>query len=163
MDEECTIVTIATDDMVVTLKQISDVMMFKSELPKHFGITDLGKMSHCLGFAVGCNRAARIVAMNQGAYCTISTKCSVTRHSRKTDHLKICLNSKENFLAFSEAKISKIMNTWSKWYSILRLWRKKSDFRCKTCHYVNGSRSAILESPGTFDSGTNSAHKKCPI
>jgi hypothetical protein len=68
MGEECTIVTVATDDMAVTSKRISDVMMFKSELQKHFSMTDLGKMSHFLGFEVGCNRAAQTIAMNQGAY-----------------------------------------------------------------------------------------------
>ena len=39
--------------------------------------------------------------------------------AEKTDHFKIRLNSKENLSAFSETKIFKIMNTWSKWYSTL--------------------------------------------
>ena len=37
--------------------------------------------------------------------------------AEKTDRFKIRLNSKENLSAFSETKISKIVNTWSKWYS----------------------------------------------
>ena len=47
---------------------------------------------------------------------TIS-KCSVTRHGQKTGCFKIRLNSEDNFSAFSETELSKIVNTWSKWYS----------------------------------------------
>ena len=38
--------------------------------------------------------------------------------AEKTDRFKIRLNSKENLSAFSETKISKIVNTWSKWYRL---------------------------------------------
>jgi hypothetical protein len=54
-------------------------------------------------------------------YCLCFSWCSVTRHGQKTDCFKIRLNSKDNFSAFSETEFSKIVNTWSKWYSTTRV------------------------------------------
>jgi len=65
---EHTVVTMVTDDMAVTSKQMSDVVIFKSELQKHFDITDLGKMTCFLGFDVRCDRAVQKIMINQGAY-----------------------------------------------------------------------------------------------
>jgi len=67
-DEEHTVIAVATDDMAVTSKRMSDVIRFKSKLWEHFDITDLGEVKHFLGFAVRCDRAARTIAINQGAY-----------------------------------------------------------------------------------------------
>jgi len=44
-----------------------------------------------------------------------SVQSRVTAEKKTT--FKICHKSKENLSAFSETEISKIMNTWSKWYS----------------------------------------------
>jgi hypothetical protein len=52
LDEEHTVVAVATDDMAVTSKQMSNVIRFKLKLQELFNITDLGKMKHFLGFAV---------------------------------------------------------------------------------------------------------------
>ena len=41
---EHTIIAVATDDMVVTSKRISDVIKFKSEIQKHFEIADGGEL-----------------------------------------------------------------------------------------------------------------------
>jgi hypothetical protein len=57
-DEEHTVVAVATDDMAVTLKRMSDIIRFKLKLREHFDITDLGEMKHFLGFAVRRDRAA---------------------------------------------------------------------------------------------------------
>jgi len=67
-DKEHTVVAVATDDMAVTSRRISDVAKFKSELRKHFDITDLGEMTRFLGFDVRRDRAARTIAINQEAY-----------------------------------------------------------------------------------------------
>ena len=50
---------------------------------------------------------------------TVPFRPSVQSHitAKKTDCFKTRLNSKENLSAFSETKISKIVNTWLKWYS----------------------------------------------
>jgi hypothetical protein len=45
------------------------------------------------------------------------TKCSVTCHDQKKATFKIHHNSKHNFSASLEIEISKIVNTWLKWYS----------------------------------------------
>ena len=47
--------------------------------------------------------------------------------AEKTDRFKIHLNSKENLSDFSETKIFKIVNTWSKWYSTPRT-KSKSNY-----------------------------------
>src|SRR6266481_2369492 len=39
---------------------------------------------------------------------------------KKSGCFKIRLNSKDNSSAFSETEFSKIVNTWSKWYSTMR-------------------------------------------
>ena len=67
-DKEHTVVAVATDDMAVTSRRISDVAKFKSELRKHFDITDLEEMTRFLGFDVRRDRAARTIAINQEAY-----------------------------------------------------------------------------------------------
>ena len=52
-------------------------------------------------------------------WTTVPFRPSVQSHimAEKFDCFKIRLNSKENLSAFSETKNSKIVNTWSKWYS----------------------------------------------
>jgi len=67
-ETEHTIVAVATDDMAVTSKHTSDVVKFKSELRKHFEITDMGEMKWFLGFEVKRDRAARTISINQRAY-----------------------------------------------------------------------------------------------
>jgi hypothetical protein len=57
-NEEHTVIAVATDDMAVTSKRMSDVIRFTSKLREHFDITDLGEMKHFLGFAVRRDRAA---------------------------------------------------------------------------------------------------------
>ena len=42
--DEHTIITVATDDMVVTSKRLSDVKKIKSEIRQHFEIANGGKL-----------------------------------------------------------------------------------------------------------------------
>jgi hypothetical protein len=52
----------------------------------------------------------------------VSFQLGVQSHimaKKKKDCFKNHHKPKENFSAFSERQISKILNTWSKWYSIV--------------------------------------------
>ena len=50
--EEHTVVMVATDDMAVTLKRKQDVQKFKSEIMKHWDITNNGLINWFLGFEI---------------------------------------------------------------------------------------------------------------
>jgi hypothetical protein len=65
---ERTIVAVATDDMALTSEKKSDIDKFKSELWKHFEISDKGEMSWFLGFEVRRDRKERTISINQRSY-----------------------------------------------------------------------------------------------
>ena len=50
--DEHTIITVATDDMVVISKRLLDVIKFKSEIRQHFEIANCGKLQGFLGFEI---------------------------------------------------------------------------------------------------------------
>ena len=50
--EEHTIVVVATDDMAITSKRKEDAQKFKSEIMKHWDITDNGLINWFLGFEI---------------------------------------------------------------------------------------------------------------
>ena len=62
------IITVATDDMVVTSKWKADTEKFKIKIKKHWEITDHGPISWFLGFQIKCDRKARMISINQQAY-----------------------------------------------------------------------------------------------
>jgi hypothetical protein len=66
--QEHIIFAVATDDMAITSKHTEDVARFKSELRRHWEITDIGKMNRFLGFQIKCDRAARTISINQHTY-----------------------------------------------------------------------------------------------
>jgi hypothetical protein len=66
--DEHTIVTVATDDMAFTSKRKADAERFKSEIQKHWEITDHGPIKWFLGFEIKRNRKSRTLAINQRAY-----------------------------------------------------------------------------------------------
>ena len=67
-DDEHTIVAVATDDMAVTSKRKADAERFKSEIKKHWEITDHGPIRWFLGFKIKRDRKSRTIAINQRAY-----------------------------------------------------------------------------------------------
>ena len=48
-EQEHTIVAVATDDMGITSKCTEDIVKFKSELKRHWDITDMGQIQWFLG------------------------------------------------------------------------------------------------------------------
>ena len=50
--EEHTVVAVATDDMAVTSKRGIDIQKFKSEIKKHWEITNNGSINWFLGFKI---------------------------------------------------------------------------------------------------------------
>ena len=66
--DEHTIVAVATDDMAVTSKRKVDAERFKSEIKKHWEITDHGPIKWFLGFEIKRNRKSRTIAINQRSY-----------------------------------------------------------------------------------------------
>jgi hypothetical protein len=66
--EEHTIVAVATDDMALTSKQKADAERFKSDIRKHWEITDHGPIQWFLGFEIRRDRNARTISINQRAY-----------------------------------------------------------------------------------------------
>jgi Reverse transcriptase (RNA-dependent DNA polymerase)/gag-polypeptide of LTR copia-type/GAG-pre-integrase domain len=65
---EHTIVAVATDDMAVTSKRAVDAKNFKSEIKKHWEITDHGPIGWFLGFEIKRDRKAKTLSINQRAY-----------------------------------------------------------------------------------------------
>ena len=65
---EHTIVAVATDDMAVTSKRAVDAKNFKSEIKKHWEITDHGPIRWFLGFEIKRDRKAKTLSINQRAY-----------------------------------------------------------------------------------------------
>jgi hypothetical protein len=68
LGEERTIVAVATDDMAVTSKRKVDAERFKSEIRKHWDITDHGPIKWFLGFEIKRDQKSRTIAINQRAY-----------------------------------------------------------------------------------------------
>ena len=66
--DEHTVVVVATDDMAVTSKRKVDIQKFKSEIRKHWDITDNGPINWFLGFEIKRDRNKRTLAINQHAY-----------------------------------------------------------------------------------------------
>ena len=66
--DEHTIIAVATDDMAVTSKRLSDVKRFKSEIKQHFEIADGGELRWFLGFKIRRDRPARTISINQWSY-----------------------------------------------------------------------------------------------
>ena len=74
--------------------------------------------------------------------------------AEKTDRFKIHLDSKENLSDFSETKIFKIVNTWSKWYStfsslfwtwtkVMRLFEFSGAFLHFNCFNFTGTSQPV--------------------
>ena len=62
------VVAVATNDMIITSKQIADVQRFKSDLCHHWEISDMGEIHWYLGFEVKCNRNMQSISINQQVY-----------------------------------------------------------------------------------------------
>jgi hypothetical protein len=81
--DEHTIVAVATDDMAVTSKRKADAERFKSEIKKHWEITDHGPIKWFLGFEIKRDRRSRTIAINQRAYLEkMMEKFSLTNAKR---------------------------------------------------------------------------------
>ena len=63
--EEHIIVTVATDDMAVTLKRSVDAERFKSDVKCFFDITDHGPIKWFLGFEIKRDQRLRTVSIDQ--------------------------------------------------------------------------------------------------
>ena len=61
---EHTIVAVAMDDMVVTLRRKLDAMKFKSNVRQHWEITDHRPIQWFLGFEIKINRESRMISIN---------------------------------------------------------------------------------------------------
>jgi hypothetical protein len=68
--DEHVVVAVATDDMAVpvTSKQAKDATKFKSEISKHWEITDHGPISWFFGFQIERDRESRTISINQCVY-----------------------------------------------------------------------------------------------
>jgi hypothetical protein len=62
------VIAVATDDMAITSKRLTDIVRFKSELRKHVDLSDKGELTWFLGFEVRRNRKERTIAINQRSY-----------------------------------------------------------------------------------------------
>ena len=62
------VITVATDDMVITGNSDQAVMHFKNEIKRVYEITDLGDLCWFLGMEIKHNRAMRTISINQSAY-----------------------------------------------------------------------------------------------
>jgi hypothetical protein len=62
------VVAVATDNMALTSKRLSDLIAFKEELKKHVEISDKEELNWFLGFEVHQNCAKRTIAINQQLY-----------------------------------------------------------------------------------------------
>ena len=69
--DECTVVTVAMDDMAITSKQLADVERFKTELHCYWGISNNGELSWFLGFKVKHDRQACTISINQQAHIEV--------------------------------------------------------------------------------------------
>ena len=58
----------ATDDIVLTSKHAGDIERVKSEIQKHWDITDGGEMHWYLGFQIRRDCIAHTISINQCAY-----------------------------------------------------------------------------------------------
>ena len=63
-----TIVVVATDDMVVMSKRLTDVNEFKDQIKTFWEISDMADISWYLSFEVKCDRNARMISINQRRY-----------------------------------------------------------------------------------------------
>ena len=68
MGDEHTIISVATDDMAVTLKRAVDILKLKDKIKKHWEITDHGPISWFLGFEIKQDQKAKTISINQSAY-----------------------------------------------------------------------------------------------
>ena len=66
--DECTVVAVATDDIVLTLNSHTHINKLKSGLCQYWDISDLGELHWYLGFEVQCDRAAWTISINQATY-----------------------------------------------------------------------------------------------
>jgi hypothetical protein len=62
------IVAVAMDSMAVMSKKAIHVKCFKSEIKKHWDITDHGPIEWLLGFKIRRNRQSRMLSINQCTY-----------------------------------------------------------------------------------------------
>jgi Reverse transcriptase (RNA-dependent DNA polymerase) len=62
------IVAVATDDMAVTSKRTVDIKHFKSEIKKHWDITDHGPIKWFLDFKIRKNQESRTLSIHQHVY-----------------------------------------------------------------------------------------------
>ena len=69
---EHTIIAVATDDMVVTLKRAEDITRFKADIQRYWEITDNGPIRWFLGFQIlRDHRTAQTISINQSAYIQV--------------------------------------------------------------------------------------------
>ena len=68
LSDEHMIITVATDDMAVTLKQAEDITRFKADIQCYWEITDNRPIRWFLGFQISRNRTMRTISINQSAY-----------------------------------------------------------------------------------------------
>jgi hypothetical protein len=81
--EEHTIVAVATDDMTIASKRLCDIEKFKSDIMKHFDISDMGEIRWFLNFEIRRNRAERTISINQQAYIeAMAAKFGLTNAKR---------------------------------------------------------------------------------
>ena len=66
--DEHTIFAMAIDDMAVTTKHKADAEKLKSEIRKHWEITDHGPIKRFLGFKIQHDQKSRTISINQHAY-----------------------------------------------------------------------------------------------
>ena len=72
--DEHTVVAVATDDMAVTSKRKMDIKKFKTEIKKHWDITNNGPINWFLGFKIKQDQNKRTLAINQCTYIMSMTE-----------------------------------------------------------------------------------------
>ena len=63
-----TIIAVATDDMAITSKHTTNIIKSKSEIKKHWEITDNRPITWFLGFQIICNQKSKTISINQQSY-----------------------------------------------------------------------------------------------
>ena len=66
--EFSSVVSVSTDDMVITGNSIDSINWVKGEFRKRFEISDLGEIKWLLGLEIKYDKAARTLSISQGAY-----------------------------------------------------------------------------------------------
>ena len=62
------IIMVATDDMAITSKQLSDVIKLKSKIRQHFVIANGGELQQFLGLEIKRDQLAQTISINQSSY-----------------------------------------------------------------------------------------------